>query len=202
MVELVGNTVRRAKSVAQEMMRKPNGKSRPNAADPRQGCKSSLQFVISRALLSRGVVPGESLDIESKFFPGLKSAFQRTHSDDTSGLHQQRHPGATRLIRSRAIEHDLTIPGYEVMSFLELLQRDMQRTRYGSGIGRTLDCVTKIDDGKLLAGAQSLMQFLGADPRHPEIAQETATSDKFPHDVCRQTGDENHGHPGGFVNSI
>ena len=55
--------------------------------------------------------------------PGVDPAFERANPGDSFGSQQQRHPGAGRFFRSRAVENDVATIG----EFIELLRRNGRR---------------------------------------------------------------------------
>ena len=61
--------------------------------------------------------------------PRVDSAFERAHPGDSFGLQPQRHPGAGRFVGSRAVEHDVAIPGNLCVALFDLLHGDTKRTR-------------------------------------------------------------------------
>src|SRR5262245_47203764 len=61
--------------------------------------------------------------------PGVDATFERANPGDSFGSQQQRHPGAGRFVRSRAVEDDVTIPGNLSVALFDLFHSYAKRTR-------------------------------------------------------------------------
>ena len=61
--------------------------------------------------------------------PGVDPAFERANPGDSFGSKQQRHPGAGRLIGSRAVEDDVAIPGNLSVALFDLFHGYTKRAR-------------------------------------------------------------------------
>jgi len=68
-----------------------------------------------------------SVNRESTLPPRGESALKRPHARHSAPLESERHPGARRFVRSRAVQDDIPVAGDLLMSSLKLLGRDSKR---------------------------------------------------------------------------
>ena len=61
---------------------------------------------------------------ESTLMPSVQAVGERAYLGDPELPQIERHPGAGRLVGSRAVEHDLHAPRYLVVAPLELIRTD------------------------------------------------------------------------------
>ncbi len=63
----------------------------------------------------------EVIDRVAPFAPEVQSALKGPYPRDAVTLKLERHPGAGRLVRSRAVQHDVPVPWQLVMPAIDLL---------------------------------------------------------------------------------
>jgi len=69
--------------------------------------------------------------------PGVDAAFERANPGDSFGSQQQRHPGAGRFVRSRAVEDDVAVPGNLSVALFDVFHGHTKRT--GDHLRKRLD---------------------------------------------------------------
>jgi hypothetical protein len=78
---------------------------------------------------------GNRFDGEAAISPAREAALEGSYPCHAPPLEGQRHPGARRLVRSRAVHDDLAVTRNLLVSFLQALGRDPEGTRNYPGRG-------------------------------------------------------------------
>src|SRR5262249_9644196 len=84
--------------------------------------------------------------------PSIDSPCEGPDSRDSFSLQQQRHPGARRLVGSRAVEDDLAIAGNFLVAAFQLFHPHVKSTGYSIGNGLNIEGMAQVHDHNLLAG--------------------------------------------------
>jgi hypothetical protein len=113
-------------------------------------------------------------------FPRFGAAQEGAHTSDSSPFQKQRHTGAGSFVRSTAIENDLSVSWNLVAARGEFFGGNSDGARYGVEVFRKP--AAKVDDKKLLASIQPVLQFLGCDSGYVQLLKETAALNIFPAD--------------------
>ena len=86
--------------------------------------------------------------------PGVDAAFQRAHPGNSFRSQQQRHPGARRFVRSRAVEDNVPIPRNLPVSLFDLFHSYAQRARYHLRKRLDIDRLAQVHDRNVIPGGQ------------------------------------------------
>jgi hypothetical protein len=84
--------------------------------------------------------------------PGINPASKGADSRNSLFLQQQRHPGAGRFIRSRAVEDNLSIARDFLVTFFKLFHSHAQSAGYDRGEGLNIERPTQVHNHNLIAG--------------------------------------------------
>ena len=74
----------------------------------------------------------------------------------------QRHPGAGGFVGSSTEENDFAVAGNFAVPGLQFFRRDLQRARQGARIGEHVEGMAQVNNHRLLARFQLMLQFIRA----------------------------------------
>src|SRR5262249_16932649 len=119
--------------------------------------------------------------------PSGETSVEWAYAHDTAALELERHPGARRLVRSGAVEHDLAIPRQLAASLLNLLGGDPQCAGDGGGPGGQVQERAGVEArDRPVARLEPALELLGHDPRDPETPEEALALDELDEDVAHE----------------
>jgi hypothetical protein len=86
--------------------------------------------------------------------PGVDPALERADSGNAFRYQQQRHPGAGRFVRSRAVKDDVPIAGNLSVSVFDLFHSYAKRARYHLRKRLDINRLAQVHDRNLIPGGQ------------------------------------------------
>lgn len=92
--------------------------------------------------------------------PGKKSTCKGSNFGDSLLSKFERHPGASRFIRSSAVKDDFAVAWNLLMALFKFLWLDTQRAGNRSRIGYVVQWVPQVDDRHLFATAYFRIQIV------------------------------------------
>ncbi len=132
----------------------------------------------------------------SPILPLGEPAFEGPHASHASPPERERHPGAGRLVRSRAVHDHVPSARDGLMPSLQLFLGDPQRSRDHERRGSGLQRGAKVDDEYCGAGVEVSLQRVLADAGDAQAAKEALPLDPFDDDGAGDGGRDERGENG------
>src|SRR5690242_4710782 len=109
--------------------------------------------------------------------PAIQSALQRPYPRDASFFQLQRHPGAGRFVWSSAVEDDVAVARYLLMTHLEFLRRQTQSAWNLHRIFVERELIAQVDHNGA-AAVELFLQLIGSNTGNAQLPDKA-----FPLDV-------------------